>query len=296
MKLTTLGTSCMFPTKKRSQPAMLLFHEGVNLLFDAGEGVQRQLRLAGISPMSINHVFITHWHGDHSLGVAGLINCFSGNRRTEDLHIYGPRGTSERVKHLVSAFDFKKTFRIRVHEVKGGEAARIKDLTVSALRVRHGGHCLAYRVKEDDKRRINLDYTKKFGLTQHPLLGKLQRGEDIEYKGKKITVEKGTYLKPGRVFCYVTDTSYFPELVSFCDRADLLLCESTYLSSDEARTGDRQHLTAEQAGMLARDAGVKKLVLTHFSQKYINSKPFVKEAGKFFDNVVAAKDFMTIEF
>jgi ribonuclease Z len=299
MKLVTLGTSCMFPTKKRSHPAMLLFHDGNYLLFDAGEGAQRQLRLAGISPMSINDIFITHWHGDHSLGVAGMINCFAGNRRTNDLNIYGPKGSKERVDHLLKVFDFKQDFNINVHDVipRGfKEVVRIGDLVVSAFRVRHGGHCLGFCVKEDDKRRINIAYTKKFGLTQHPLLGKLQRGEDITYEGKRISVEKGTYLKEGKKFCYVTDTRYFPELVSFVEGADLLLCESTYLSADELKTMERNHLTAEQAAMLAKDSGVKKLVLTHFSQRYTSANPFVKEAKKYFPNVVAAEDLMTIEF
>jgi ribonuclease Z len=299
MKLVTLGTGCMFPTKKRSHPAMLLFHDGNYLLFDAGEGAQRQFRLAGISPMSVDNIFVTHWHGDHSLGVAGMINCFAGNRRTKSLNIYGPRRSKERVNHLLEAFDFKQNFKINVHEINARspkEVVRINDLVISSFNVRHGGYCIAYCVQEDDKRRINLDYTKKFGLTQHPLLGKLQKGEDITYEGKKITVEKATYLREGKKFCYVTDTRLFPELVPFVEGADLLLCESTYLSKDEDKSMDRNHLTAEQAAMLAKDAGVKKLVLTHFSQRYTSSKPFVEEAKKFFPDVVAAKDLMAIDF
>ena len=296
MKLVTLGTSCMFPTKKRSQPAMLLIHNGIYLLFDAGEGAQRQLRIAGISPMNIDNIFITHWHGDHSLGVAGMIQCMSGNRRTEDFHIYGPRGTGERVDCLVRAFDFVMNFKLRTHDLRRGEKIRFGDLEVSTLKVRHASPCLAYCVKEDDKRKINIEYTKKFGLVQHPLLGKLQKGEDIVYNGKKITVEKGTYIKKGKKFCYITDTGYSPHLAEFAEGADLLLCEATYLSNDEDKAELRNHLTAEQAGMLASEAGVKKLVLTHFSQKYNNARPFVEEASKHFKNTVAANDFDEFEF
>jgi len=301
MKLVTLGTSCMFPTKDRSQPAMLLFHEGNYLLFDAGEGVQRQLRIKGISPMSINHLFVTHWHGDHSLGVAGMIQCMAGSRRTSPFFIYGPLGTKEKVDKLVSVYDFYQGFPLKVHDLSlrsgvAQEVVRIDDLIITALRVKHGSRCAAYCVKEDDKRRINLEYTKKFGLTQHPILGKLQKGEDITYEGHKISVEKGTILRPGKKFCYVTDTSFFPGLVEFCEGADLLLCESTYTNDCEDKAELRNHMTAEQAGLLAHDAGVKQLVLTHFSQKFTNYKDFLAEAKKHFKNVSAARDFDEYEF
>ena len=301
MKLTVLGSSCMFPTRDRAQPAMLLSHEGINLLFDAGEGVQRQFRIAGLSPMDIDAVFITHWHGDHSLGVAGLIQCMSGSRRTKPFVIYGPKGTRERIAHLVQVFDFTMSFPIDVHEISlprgvEKEVCVINDLTVSAFRLRHGSVCLGFIVREADKRKINLEYVKQYGLTQHPLLGKLQRGEDITYQGHRITVDKGTYLKPGRKFVYVSDTAFFPELVDFCEGADLLLCESTYTSDCEEKAGDRNHLTSEEAGMLARDAKVKMLILTHFSQRYTSDAPFVAEARKFFPNVEAARDFKVFTF
>lgn len=296
MKLTVLGSSCMFPTKDRSQPAFLLFHEGLYFLFDAGEGVQRQLRIAGISPMSVDHVFISHWHGDHSLGVAGMIQNMVGNRRTKPFHIHGPRGTRERVKHIIETYDFKKGFDIKAHDLDVSKPVlKVEDLTVTAINVKHP-KCVAFCVKEADKRRINLDYTKKFGLTKHPLLGKLQQGEDIVYKGKKITVAKGTYLKPGKKFVYITDTGYVSRLVEFAEVADLLVCESTYTSELEDRAEEFNHLTAEQAAMIARDAGVKQLVLTHFSQRYASVKKFVAEAKKHFKNVVAAEDFMEITF
>ncbi len=291
----------MFPTKNRSQPAMLLFHNGTYLLFDAGEGTQRQLRIAGISPMDVNNLFITHWHGDHALGVAGMIQCMSGNRRVKEFNIYGPKGTTERVKHLVEAFDFKMGFSLKTHDItmRRGvikEVVKIKDLTITALRVKHGSSCIAYCVKEDDKRRINLEYTRKYGLEQHPLLGKLQRGEDIEYNGHKITVEKGTTIKKGKKFCYITDTGYFDELISFSEGADLLLCESTYTSELEDKAALRNHLTAEQAAMIASSAGVKQLILTHFSQRYVNSKPFEEEAKKYFKNVKTGRDLEIINF
>ncbi len=296
MKLITLGTSCMFPTKERSQPAMLLFHNGIYLLFDAGEGAQRQLRIAGISPMSIDYLFITHWHGDHSLGVAGMIQCMSGNRRTKPFTIIGPKGTKERVNHLINAFDFKQNFNLIVKEFNNNDSIRIKDLVITARLVNHNSPTLSFCVKEDDKRRINVEYTKKFGLVQHPLLGKLQRGEDIVFNGNKILVKDATYIKHGKKFCYVTDTKYFPGLVEFVENADLFLCEATYLSDLEDEAVKRKHMTAEQAAMLASEAGVKKLILTHLSQRYTNPKPILNEAKKYFSKVIVANDFDVFNF
>ncbi len=301
MKLTTLGTSCMFPTKKRNHPAMLLFHNGEYLLFDVGEGTQRQLRIAGISPMNIDYIFITHWHGDHTLGLGGMLQCFSGNRRTKKVVIIGPKTTKTRVQNIIDTYDFTIKFPIEIKEIISPfgipkEVIRIKDMMIYAMRVRHGTPCLSYYVKEDDKRKINLEYTKKFGLVQHPLLGKLQAGEDIVYNGHKITVEKGTFLKKGKKFCYITDTSYMDQLIDFAKDSDILLCESTYLSDLESEAIERKHMTALQAGILAQKANVKKLILTHFSQRYTSTKKFVEEASKYFKNVVAANDFDVFEF
>ncbi len=300
MQILFLGTSCMFPTKERAQPCVLMIKNGSYLLFDCGEGAQRQLRIAGISPMKIHNIFITHWHGDHSLGIAGMIQSMAGNKRKTALNIYGPKGSKKRVACLLKAFDFKIEYELKVHELdlKLGECRPVlkaKDFTISAFRVKHGSATLAYVFKEADKRKINIEYTKKFGLVQHPVLGKLQKGLDVEYKGKLIKAKDATYIKKGKKIVYLTDTIYFKDLKNLIKDSDILICEATYMSDKEDKALEYEHLTAKQAGMLAKESNAKKLVLTHFSQRYENVQPLIKEAKSIFKNTIEAKDFLILE-
>lgn len=301
IELTFLGTSSMFPTKKRSQSAIHIKLGSNNLLFDCGEGTQRQLRIAGISPMKIDNIFVTHWHGDHALGIAGLIQSMSAARRKKDLYIYGPVGTSTRVYHIIKSFLFDLTFKVKAVELK------IKDKTIQkvfeneefeieSMPVRHIVPCLAYNFIEKGKRRINLDYVKeKMGVTRHRLLGKLQKGEDIEWKGKKITAKKATYNTPNKKVTYIVDTSYFKELVKMAKDADLFICEATYVEDMGEKADRYSHLTAKKAAKLAEDAKVDKLYLTHFSQRYASLKAFKEEAKQIFKNIKLARDFDRVE-
>lgn len=297
IEITFLGTSSMFPTKKRNHAALLLRREGDYMLFDCGEGTQRQLRIAGISPFKINHIFITHWHGDHSLGIGGIIQSLSASKRMHTLYIYGPE-VSKRVRNIINTYVFHKRYEVELHDVDAPQetvVAKSKDWEVSALNVVHGTKCVAYRFNEKGMRKINLDYVKKFGLKQHRILGKLQKGEDIEWKGKKITVEKGTYMKPGKSVVYITDTEYFERLVEFAKGAEMLICEATYSKDESEEKLERTHFTAEKAAELAKDADVKKLILTHFSQRYTDLRPILAEAKKKFKNTEIADDFKKVK-
>jgi len=269
----------MFPTKKRSQSAIHIKHGPENILFDCGEGTQRQLRIAGISPMKIDNIFVTHWHGDHTLGIAGLIQSMSASRREKPLGIYGPVGTSERIYHIIRSFSFDLTFKIKTTDIKIKEnkIEKIfegKDFFIEASPVKHIIPCLAYSLIEKGKRRINIEYVKKeMGITKHPILGKLQKGETIVWKGKKITPKKATYFSPGKKITYIVDTSYFEGLIKIAKNADLLICEATYSENLEEKAMEYTHLTAKKAATIAKKAKVKKLILTHFSQRYKSLKP-----------------------
>jgi ribonuclease Z len=296
IEITFLGTSSMFPTKMRNHAALLLRREGDYMLFDCGEGTQRQLRIAGISPFKINHIFITHWHGDHSLGIGGIIQSMSANKRQHRLFIYGPEA-EERVNKIVDTYVFHKGYDIAARDVDAHDVtvvAETRDWKVKALNVSHGTKCVAYRFEEAGMRKINMEYVGKFGLKQHRILGKLQNGEDIDWKGQKITVEQGTFIKPGKSIVYITDTRYFDELIDFAKDADVLICEATYSMDESKEKLERTHFTADKAAELARDANVKMLILTHFSQRYVNMKPLLTEAKKKFKNVEIAEDFMNI--
>jgi len=294
IELIFLGTSDMFPTPKRNHPSIYLRYEGDYMLFDCGEGTQRQMKCAKLKPARLDYIFITHWHGDHSLGLPGIFQSLSGHGKRGKLRIFGPEGSEERIEHVLKAFSWHKTFKIDVREIDGGLVLRKRDWEVRAMEVKHTSPCLAYSFKERDRRKINVAYLSKFGLKQHPILGKLQRGETIVWKGRKITPEEGTYIKKGKKVTYVTDTVFFDELVDFVRDSDVLICEATFLNKDKELAIERGHMTAAQAAFLAKEGGVKDLYIFHFSQRYKDEKVLVKEAKKIFPNTHEAKDLMRI--
>jgi len=301
IELTFLGTSQAVPTAKRNHTAILLRYKNESILVDCGEGTQRQFRIAGINPCKLIKLLITHWHGDHCLGIPGLIESLSHLERKEEMSIYGPENSDKRIKNFFSAIELKPKFKINVDSINL-DAYKTKKIlsneagTISTMAVAHKGvKCLAYSYSEPDKRKINIEYTKKFGLTQHPLLGKLQAGQTITYEGKKITSEKGTYLVPGKKITYITDTKYDKRLVKFAKDSDVLICESTYSEQDSEKAEKRGHFTAKQAAQLAKESRSKKLILTHFSQKYSNDKVLLEEAKSIFKDSFTAHDFLKVE-
>jgi len=288
----------MIPTPNRNTSAILLNYKADNLLIDCGEGTQKQLRIAKVSPTKITKLLITHWHGDHILGIPGLLETLAKLEYNKTLEIYGPKGTKEFIKEISKTFVSQyNPIKLSINEIsKNGVFLETKDYELSAQETNHGILGLAYSFKEKDKRRINLTYTKKFGLTKHPLLGKLQLGETITYEGKKITPEKGTKIETGKKVTIILDTKEKKELVNFSQESDILICESTYSKEDAEIAKEKKHLTTIQAAEIAKKSKSKKLILTHFSQRYKNIKELELEAKSLFKNTIAAKDFSTFEF
>ena len=161
--------------------------------------------------------------------------------------------------------------------------------------MKHNTNCLAYSFIEKDKRKINLNYTKKFGLTKHPLLGQLQKGKSIKYKGKSISYKKATILKKGKKISIIYDTLPNKNSILLAKNSDILICESTYASDLKDKAKEYLHLTSEQAAEIAKKSKSKKLYLTHFSQRYKNPEIFKKQAKKIFKNTFLAQDFLEIE-
>ena len=291
----------MFPTKERNHPAVYLKHEDQDILFDCGEGTQRQMRIVGISPTKLDKIFISHWHGDHSLGVGGILQSISASVEEKSLAIYGPVGTRESVEHIIKAYKFDPHLNLEVFEIplKVGEQAKVcegRTWEIHAIGLKHVVPTLGFKFVVKPKRKINLEYTKKFGLVRHPLLGKLQRGETIYWKGVKITPEEATYLTQPKIFVYVPDTAYFDSLSEFCKEADLLLIECTYRREMKEKASEYKHLTTEDVTKIARSANVKKVVITHLSQRYEgNYEEVLNEIKESFPNVELARDFMEIQ-
>lgn len=296
MKITFLGTAAMVPTKERNHTAILLSYKNENILFDCGENTQRQLRLAGISPTKITKIFISHWHGDHVLGIPGLVQTLGTNEYKKTLEIYGPKRSKKFMRNMFKAFQLEDRIKIKVHEVRKGTVVNEKDFKIEAFPVKHFSATLAYNFIEKDKRRVNINYTQKFGLTNHPLLKKLQQGKNIRYKEKVITAKKATYIQKGKKLSIISDTKFFPALSRIPRNADLLIAESTFSEALKEKAKKRMHLTSKQAALIAKKANVKQLILTHFSQRYKTTAELEKEAKKIFPKTKAAKDFMEFTF
>lgn len=288
-----LGTSSMIPTIERNHSSILISHKNQGILVDCGEGTQRQLRIAGIKPSKITKLLISHWHGDHVLGIPGLIQNLAAHNYKSILEIYGPRGSKRYLRNLLSGIVLQEKLKYEVKEISSGIFYK-NDLILEAIPLDHLTPCLAYSFKEKDVRKINLNYTKKFGLTRHPLLGSLQKGKDIVYKGKKILASKATTLIKGKKVAIIMDTAPTRNAVRIAKNSDLLIAESTWSKELEKFVMKRKHLTAELAAKMARQANARKLILTHFSQRYKNIKQLETEAKRIFKNTVLAEDFMNI--
>ncbi len=296
IKVTFLGTGSMVPTKERNHIAVLVSYKDENILVDCGEGTQRQLRFADISPTKVTKILISHWHGDHVLGLPGLMYSLATCEYSKTLEIYGPKGAKEFMSHLLKGFAYKDQISYEIHEVEDGIFFNGKDFMLEAKSLVHTAPCLGYAFVEKNKRNIDVEYLKKnYGLSKHPILRDLQAGKDIVWKDKKISADKATRITKGKKIVFVSDTAYCKSAVDLAKDSDLLVCESTYLSDLKDKAKDYLHLTAEQAGEIAKKAKVKKLVLTHFSQRYKDVREIESEAKKVFKNSVCAKDFMTLQ-
>ena len=295
MQITFLGTSSMVPTKERNQIAAFLSYGSEGILFDCGEGTQRQFKIAGISLTKVTKILISHWHGDHVLGLPGLIQTLSSMDYNGTLEIYGPAGTKKHMEKMFEAFVFDKRLDFVVKEVKQGVFFENNEFQLEAHQLEHGIETLGYRFVEKDLRKIDMKKIKKSGIPVGPLLGKLQQGKPIEINGKKIMPDDVTYIEEGKKLAYITDTLLCDNCYKIAEDADLLICEATYSSKLAGKSEEYGHMTAKQAAQLSNKANVKQLVLMHFSARYKNTQEIEEDARDIFDNVICANDFMRIE-
>lgn len=294
MQIIFLGTSCAMPTKERNHSSIFISYGAEGILMDCGEGTQRQLKIAGIKPTKITKVLISHWHGDHVFGLAGLISTLSTIEYTKTLRIYGPKGTNEFIKNLFKSAVFENRINLEVKEVKEGTFYNGKNYSLEAYPLEHKTQTLGFRFVEKDKRRINVSFIKKLGIPEGPLLGQLQEGKTINWKGKEVTAKQATYVVKGRIIGYIDDSIPDKNSLNVAQDADLLIAESTFASDLQEKADRYMHMTAKQAGLIANKTNVKKLILTHFSTRYKDAKVLEEDAKDVFNNVEAAYDFMKI--
>lgn len=295
IEVVFLGTGSAVPTLKRNHPAILLKYKAEAMLFDCGEGTQKQFRRFKVSPSKLTRLFITHWHGDHILGIPGLLQTLALNNYSKTLEIYGPIGTKQFMERIMAMFVNREQIRINIHEINSGNVVETEDYVISCENMEHGTPTLAYSFSEKSKIRIDKIKLKKLKLPDSPLLGKLKKGKDIVINGKKIKARDVTYSEKGRKISIVLDTGINSNIVKIAKGADLMICEATYFDEEELAKKYR-HLTLNQAVDFAKKSNSKKLALMHLSQKYeIKEKMFLAAAKKKFKNVLVAEDGMRIE-
>ncbi|WP_456423091.1 ribonuclease Z [Thermococcus sp.] len=293
-----LGTGGIMPTRERNVPAIVLRYRGEIILFDVGEGTIRQMNIAKLSPMKIEKIFITHFHGDHYLGLAALIQTMNLWNRERPLHVYGPKYTFEFVQNFLNSGFFRPGFDIHVHEL-GETRLKFGDYEVWSFKVEHGVPALGYVFKEKDKRGKFLpEKLREYGLREGPILGKLEREGKIEWNGKVIRLEDVTGpRRRGVKVIYTGDTEPAERVKLFAERADLLIHDATYLSPEDR--GESYHSTVEEACEVAKRAKVKLLALFHRAFRYTYEE-YLSEASevcrKFGVNFIVPRDFDVLTF
>ena len=297
MELEFLGTSSAVPTKNRNHSSISLKAFGEVMLFDCGEGTQNQLTRTHISPMKIDKIFITHYHGDHILGLPGLIQSMGFRGRTKPLNIYGPKGLDKVIKSVKQLGYFLINFPLNYQEIKKeGTLIETEEYIIETCFTNHNVPSVAYSIIEKKKPRFLREKAEELGVPVGPQFSKLHNGETITINGKTIKPEM--VLGPprkGKKICYSGDTRPCDKLIELAKESTILIHESTYHSSDEQRAIENAHSTSQDAAYTAKNAKVKQLILTHFSTRYLNTQELLKEAKKIFKNTITATDFLKIE-
>jgi ribonuclease Z len=283
MKLIFLGTSAAIPTAERGLSSVVIKRGNELLLFDAGEGMQRNFIRAGLGMNKRMKIFITHMHADHCLGLLGLLQTMSLHGRTMAVDIYGQKKLAEFLTENMRIINFGLSFNINMHIIDcEGVVAKEKEYQISCCEAKHVVHSFSYCLTEFDRPGIfMLDKAKRFHIPEGDLYSKLQHGHDIVYNGELIRSSQMTGLpRPGRKI--------------FMD-CDLLIYESTYNHDKYQKAVENFHSTAREAAMLARDSKAKRLFLTHFSTRYEEISELINEARAIHENVEVAEDLKLVE-
>jgi ribonuclease Z len=302
MKVIPLGTSSGKPTLRRNVSALAVAREGEWLLFDCGEGTQMQVARARLNPSRLTAIFITHLHGDHFNGVAGLLSTMGLDKRTRPLTLTGPPGMREYLDTLARLKILYVNYPLEVRELSGlREVTTVydaDDYTVSAHPLDHRIYALGYRVQEKPRPgRFNLERARELGVPEGPLFRRLQMGEDVQLQDGRM-IQSAEVVGPpraGKSVAYCTDTRPFAGTVKLARGVDLLIHEATFTEELVSEARDFGHSTAAQAARIAVEAEAQRLLITHFSTRYPDVTPLYEEATAVFPNTVIAQELIEFE-
>ena len=289
-ELVVLGTASQVPTRYRNHNGYVLRWDDETILFDPGEGTQRQMLHAGLAVTPLTRICVTHFHGDHSLGLPGVIQRISLDRVPHPVAVHFPAGGRvffDRLRHATSFYDQAD---LLVEPVDAGFAVETRAGRLTALPLRHVIDTYGYRLQEPDSRRMIPALLDAYNI-RGPAIGELQRTGRLG----PVHLDDVSAPRPGQSFAFIMDTGLCDAVYELAEGVDLLVIESTFLAEDATLAAQVGHLTAGQAGAVAREAGVRTLVLTHFSQRYTEPAAFLDEAAEQFDGaIVVADDLMRV--
>ncbi|HEX4945703.1 MAG TPA: ribonuclease Z [Blastocatellia bacterium] len=289
-KFIALGTASQVPTRQRNHNGYFLKWDDEGILFDPGEGTQRQMIFANVTASEITKICITHFHGDHCLGLAGVIQRLSLDKVSHAVEVYYPASGQKYFENLKDASIFYNTANIQPRPItEPGVIFRNRNFTLETQALHHSVESWGYRLQEIDTVTMLPDKLAALGIRGADV-GKLKAQGTLEVNGQVISLAHVSVPKLGKVVAFVMDTGMCEAAISLAKNADLLICESTYLAAETAEAESRGHLTAPQAATIAQAANAKLLVLTHFSQRYNSVDDFVREAYAIHSNVIAVQD------
>ncbi len=293
LSLTILGNNSAIPAFGRNPTAQVLQLQDEYFLIDCGEGTQSQLSKYKIRRSKINYIFISHLHGDHYFGLIGLLTSLSLLSRTQDLHIYGPAPLQQIIQIQLDVADTKLSYSLIFHSItSAGVILDENKFSVTVFPLKHRIECWGFLFKQKKKpRSINPNTIKNFDIPAS-FYGKLQNGEDYtNQKGTLISNESVTVANtPCKSYAYCADTIYDEGLAEIVKGVDLLYHETTYLNDAADKAAARYHCTTSQAASIARKAGVKRLLIGHFSSRYEHLDAFLTETTEGFENTELSKE------
>lgn len=298
LRIIFLGTGGSLPTRDRNPSAVMVNREGELILFDCGEGTQQQMMRAKTGMMSLSSIFVSHFHADHFLGIPGLIQTMSFMGRKEPLLIYGPEGTREFTELFKALGYFNLKYEVRGIQLKPGDVVERENYVIRALKTEHSIPSLGYALIENPRPgRFNREKAIEMGIPPGPLFAKLQKGNPVKVNGKLVKSEDIMGAsRPGRTIVYSGDTRPCEPILEASRGADVLIHDGSFADEMVDWAEESGHSTAGEVAALAKEAEVRKLILTHISSRYTDDAgPLLTDSTKVFENVIIAEDLMEIE-
>ncbi|OGN64771.1 MAG: ribonuclease Z [Chlamydiae bacterium RIFCSPLOWO2_01_FULL_28_7] len=294
--LTILGSSSQQPTRYRNHGAYLFRWLEEGLLFDPGEGTQRQFIFANIAPTCINRIFVSHFHGDHCLGLGSMLMRLNIDKIKHPVHVYYPAANQKNYEYLRDGCVYYRTIEIIEHPIKEeGFVEETDNFIIEAYFLDHGIASIGWRILEKDRIKFNKEKLKENKIFNSDVR-KIEKEKFLQIDNKTIKLEEVSYVKKGDIIAVIFDSRYSDKMIKISKDAKILLIESTYTKENQALATKYMHMTAFEAAKVAKEANVNMLILTHFSARYTDLSLFELEAKEIFENSYVAEDLKVFNF